>query len=298
MRTIAAIAQIAQDGVDVDSLGDAIDTDGLTAWDWGTAGIIMAAAIVMSPIVRRIVVSVFERAGSDPLIANLIGRLAVYTTILVGLVYALEDLGVAIGPVLGALGIAGIAVAFALQDILANFVGGVIIQLRRPFTTGDEISSGGYVGTVVSVDARSVMIRALDGEIVHIPSSMVIKDPLVNYTAESQRRTTLMVGVAYDTDLSLAEDVLVEATASVTGVRTRPAPQALVEQFGESSIDFAVRFWHDAHIGDMWQVRHEVATAVKRKLDAAGITIPFPQRVHWFGADDEGGTETDHAGPN
>ncbi|MEQ8716716.1 MAG: mechanosensitive ion channel family protein [Acidimicrobiales bacterium] len=285
MRTIAAILERAQDVVDVDSLGDAIDTDGLTAWDWGTAGIIMAVAIVLSPIVRRIVVSVFERSGSDPLIANLVGRLSVYTTILVGLVYALEELGVAIGPVLGALGIAGIAVAFALQDILANFVGGVIIQLRRPFTTGDEISSGGHIGTVVSVDARSVMIRTLDGEIVHIPSSMVIKEPLVNYTAESQRRTTLMVGVAYDTDLTRAEEVLLEATTSVAGVRNRPAPQALVEQFGESSIDFAVRFWHDAHIGDMWKIRHEVATAVKRGLDDAAITIPFPQRVHWFGAE-------------
>lgn len=286
MTPIAPTAFELATDVDTGDLSEAFDTEGLDAWDWGTAGIIMAAAFVLAPITRRVVMSVFERTGTDRLVAQLVGRLAAYLTVVVGLVYTLEELGVAIGPVLGALGIAGIAIAFALQDILANFVAGVIIQIRRPFTTGDEIASGDHVGTVLAVDGRSVTIRTLDGEIVHLPSSLVVKDPLVNYTAEGARRTTLAVGVAYDTDLATAERVIAAAAASVEEVRDHPAPQALVHEFGDNSINFALRYWHDPSIGDMWRVRHAVATAVKRNLDDAGITIPFPQRTLWWGPDE------------
>lgn len=260
--------------------GDApSDGDGLDAWDWTTAGIIIAAALVVAPLARSIVARAVEKAGGAPMVASLLGRLCAYVTVAVGLVYALGTLGVAIGPVIGALGVAGIALAFALQDVLSNFVGGVILQLRRPFAEGDEITSGDHTGRVISVDSRSLTVRTLDGEITRIPNSQVIAEPLTNYTAEKHRRTTLMVGVEYDADLTLCRSLLEEAAASVEDVSAEPPPEAFVEAFGGSSIDIALRYWHPAPIGDMWRVRHDVAVAAKRALDDAGIDIPFPQRV-------------------
>jgi small-conductance mechanosensitive channel len=107
----------------------------------------------------------------------------------------------------------------------------------------------------------------------------VIKSPIVNHTQRGRRRTTVQIGVAYGTDLDRATQVLVEAVSAVDGVLDSPPPEALVEAFGESSIDFAVRYWHPPSIAAMWRSRSDVAKAIERGLAAADITIPFPQRV-------------------
>ncbi len=197
---------------------------------------------------------------------------------------------------LGALGIGGLAVAFAAQSILENLFASVLLQVRRPFRRGDQIATNDIEGTVEDVNFRTVVLRTYDGEKVLIPSSQVLTAPITNFTAKGTRRTTLDVGVAYDTDLAMAQRVLLAAVASVDGVRPEPAPQAWVEQFGESSIDFALRFWHAPDIATLWRVRSGVAMAVKTALDGAGIEIPFPQRTLGFlpgarmGLDGDGGS--------
>ncbi len=112
-----------------------------------------------------------------------------------------------------------------------------------------------------------------------IPNALVWKNPLKNITTTPERRTTIDVGVAYGTDLDRAKGVLERAVAAVEDVHTEPAPTAQVFAFGASSIDFAVRYWHDAPTSTLWKLRDEVARAIKRALDEAGIEIPFPQRV-------------------
>ena len=193
----------------------------------------------------------------------------------------------AMAPLLGALGIAGIALAFALRDILENFVAGLLLQIRRPFDKGDQIVTGDYEGTVREVNARSVVVDTPAGEQVVVPSAELINQPIVNLTAHPVRRTTLEVGVAYATDLDRAKEVIEEALAGIAGVAPSPPAETRVFQFGESSIDIAVRYWHEPRISTMWEVRDEVARAVKRSFDEAGIEIPFPQRVLWTGQDEE-----------
>ncbi|MEQ8839563.1 MAG: mechanosensitive ion channel family protein [Acidimicrobiales bacterium] len=253
--------------------------DDLTAWDWGQAAIVLVAAVVLARVLRIVIRRAFARSPADDFLGDLIGRIAAYVTVAVGIVYSLEGLGVAIAPILGALGIAGIAIAFALQDILENFVAGIILQLRRPFTAGDEIESCDHEGTVASVDARTVTVRTPDGELVRLPSAEVIKNPIINHTALGRRRTTVDVGVAYGTDLDMAARVAAEAAAGAEGVRSWPEPDALVHTFGESSIDIAVRFWHEPTILARWQTRDSVVRAIARAFDDNQITIPFPQRV-------------------
>lgn len=276
------VSVLAQVDTEIGDLSEALGDGGIAGWDWITAGIIFASAIVGSRLVKLLSVRLMNRA-TNTAIADLVGRLIGYTIVVFGLVYALESLGVQIGPLLGALGIVGIAVAFALRDILENFVAGLLLQFRRPFSYGDQIVSGDTEGTVTAIDARSVTVRTPDGETVYLPSSQVITDAIVNHTEHGRRRTTLEVGVAYGTDLAAAQAAFADAVRSADGVVDSPEPEVLLTGFGDSSIDFVVRFWHAPTIADHWHTRSAVAFAVEAACADHGIEIPFPQRVLWSG---------------
>lgn len=272
---------IGQSDIDGDALAEALKGGGLDAWAWGTAGIVFAVAVILSRVAKTIVCRILNRR-LDPSLSALIGRLLGYLIIIVGFVYALESLGIDIGIVVGALGIAGIALAFALQDILENFVAGVLLQLQRPFRYGDQVEINEHEGTIHDIDTRLVTMITPAGETVKIPSATVIKADINNYTEQGGRRTTLPIGVAYGTDLRQAKAVLERAVAAADGVRRQPAPEVLLEGFGDSSIDFVVRFWHEPSIAVFWTTRSNVALAVNDALAAADITIPFPQRTLWW----------------
>ena len=272
---------LSQTDVDTDALAEAFDGGGLDGWSWATAGLVFVAGLVLARLLAWSITRVL-RQRVDQALAALIGRLVGYVVVVVALVYSLESLGVAIGPLLGALGIVGIALAFAFRDILENFIAGIMLQLQRPFRYGDEIALNDYEGTVRDVGTRLVTVTTPDGETVKIPASTVIKSDINNYTEHGLRRTTLRVGVAYGTDLANARDVLRSATSAADGVAASPDPEVLLDGFGESSIDFVVRFWHPPTIADHWRTKSAVAFAVDAALREAGITVPFPQRTLWF----------------
>ena len=253
--------------------------DGLTAMDWARAGGVFVAGIVLGKVVRMLLSRHVDDVDSEPLATVVVGRLAGSVAVLGGLVYALALLDVKLGPLLGAIGIGGIAVALAAQSVLASFLASVLLQVRRPFRRGDQVLVRDLDGRVEDVNFRTVVLRSFDGERIFIPCSEVINSPIVNYTSRGARRTTLTVGVAYDTDLVEAQRVLAGAVTGVEGVWERPPPEALVERFGESSIDFMVRWWHDPDNKVTVEVRSRVAIAVKAALDRAGMEIAFPQRV-------------------
>lgn len=279
-------APVTQESGADSALADALAVDGTTGWDWIQAGLIVLGSIIVARIVAMIVRRLVVRHG-DPAVADLIARLTAYVLAAFGLVYALEEVGIAIGPLLGALGIAGIALAFALRDILENFVAGLLLQFRRPFSYGDQIVSGDIEGTVKSIDARSVTVVTPDGETVHIPSSQVITDAIVNHTERGARRTTIPIGVAYGTDLAGAIERFRAAAEEVAGVHADPPVEVLVTGFGDSSIDFFVRVWHEPSIATHWRVQSDVALALDAACRDAAIEIPFPQRVIWSGDDGE-----------
>ena len=257
---------------------------GLTAEDWIRAGIIFAAAIVLSRLIKFAVTRMVR--GNEPSgpAARLIGRFVGFAVIVGGLIYALNSLEVRLGPLLGALGLGGLALAFAAQSILENFFSSILIQTRRPFRIGDQVMLGKDIeGIVEDVDFRVVIIRTFDGERVLVPSSQVLQNPITNVTARGPWRTSLCVGVAYGTDLPKAQEVLLNAIRSVPYVLSEPAPEVWFEEYGDSSINFALLFWHTPEMVTRWQVRSEVGIAATKALEEAGITIPFPQRRIWFG---------------
>ncbi len=268
---------LAAEEVDVDLEG--VVRSGLTAEDWIAAGLTFAACVVVGVVIRRVVERVVGRSDSEGQIARFVGRMVRNLLVLIGLVYSLTVLGVQIGPLIGALGISGIAIAFALTAVLENVFASALLKTRRPIRVGDQVTSNGHSGTVQEINFRAVVLRNFDGEAIYLPSSLVMNDVIVNHTKHGLRRTVVAVGVAYGTDLARAQSVILDAVSSVDGVRETPPAQAWVTEFGDSSIDFDVRYWHEPGIATVFRVRSGVAMAIKAAFDAEGIEIPFPQRV-------------------
>ena len=275
---------IAQGTVDVEGLVETVDVERITGWRILAA----LAAFVASIIIGRILMKAIRRAierieGVEPYAAKLVGRLVFYLTLTIGLAWSLSIIGIDLVPLLTSLGLLLVVLAFALRGIIENFAAGLTLQTRGPFVPGDQIESNDQTGTVVEINARAVVMDTPDGERVHIPSLSVLTEPIINLTYLGQRRTTLDVGLAYDTDLATARRLIVETTAAIDGILAEPAPEALVHEFGDNTINVAVRFWHDPAIHNGWVVRDAVAVELKSALDAAGMEIAFPQRVLWWG---------------
>lgn len=253
-----------------------LDQDQLSGWV--NALIVLVVGVALSRVVRYGVRRVLDHR-IDSVVAHLVGRVLSYAVLAFTIIYSLDAVGIAIGPIIGALGIAGLALAFALQDVLENFVAGLLLQIRRPFTYGDEISSGSNEGEVVHIDSRSVTLFTPDGESVQIPASLVHKAPLINHTERGARRSEVAVGVAYGTNLDRAIRLLTEAVARTAGVLADPPSEVLVTGFGDSSIDLVARFWHGPEFSAGASVRSRVAVEIEDATRTGGIEIPYPQRV-------------------
>jgi small-conductance mechanosensitive channel len=246
--------------------------------DWLWAGGITLGAVILATVAFRLVSRLAQRAVA-PLVARLLGRLAAIVVFVFGFFYAMQQVGVSVAPLFGILGLLGLALAFAFQEVLENFIAGILLSARRPFSQGDEITTSDHRGIVEDVSLRELTIRTYDGEMVIIPNRSVWNNPLVNHTRKGTRRTTVGVGVAYDSSLPDVERILLDTLRATEGVLDEPAPQAFAHEFGDSSINFALRFWHAAPISAEWDVRNRVVQRVHAALNEAGVEIPFPQRV-------------------
>jgi small-conductance mechanosensitive channel len=176
-------------------------------------------------------------------------------------------------------GALGVGVGFGLQNIINNFVSGLILQFERPIHIGDVLElEAGAAGTVTRIGIRSSTILTAQGAEIIVPNSNFISNRVTNWTlTEAERRVDIPIGVAYGTDLKLVMGLLNEAAATHPDVLTQPAPVAYFKQFGDSSLDFELQFW--VMMQSNWvRVRSEVLSSVLRSLDKAGIEIPFPQR--------------------
>jgi small conductance mechanosensitive channel len=267
----------------------------VTAVDWIVAGAVLVVGIVAGTVLRWLVGRALGRGDSERAATVMVSRVVAWVAVTVALFWSLALLEVRIGPLFGAVGIGGVALAFAAQSIIANFLASIILQIRRPFRRGDQIETNDCEGTVEDVDFRVVRLRTFDGERVMVPCADVLSNPIVNLTTLGRRRTTLEVGVAYDADLEQTRDVLLAAVEGADGVLDRPPAEVWVKEFDDSAITLAVRFWHAPDIASLWRVRSHAAVAVKKALDGAGIEIPFPQRVLSFVTG--GGAEADGRGP-
>ncbi|GJM38633.1 MAG: hypothetical protein DHS20C19_20000 [Acidimicrobiales bacterium] len=254
----------------------------VTLEEWLTAGGVAVGSILFTILIGRILMGGLTRRLAQPSLAvGLVVRIVRWTVLLFGFIYAASIVGVQVGPLIGALGLGGLAIALALQPVLQNLFAGVVLQTERPLECGEEITTNGYDGVVLEVTGRAVLLKTFEGELVTIPNSMVLDNPLVNHSREGHRRTRVDVGVAYRSDLPTVTAVLRAAVTGVDGVRESPEPTVVARTFGDSSIDYQIDFWHLAKNSVERETRSSVIVAVHAALADAGISIPFPQRdVH------------------
>ncbi|WP_435134941.1 mechanosensitive ion channel family protein [Formosa sp. A9] len=175
------------------------------------------------------------------------------------------------------IGAAGLAIGLALQGSLANFAGGVLIMLFKPFKVGDYIEAQGEAGTVKEIQIFTTHLNTPQNRLVIVPNGQLSNGNITNYSAEDKIRLDMIVGVSYDDDIKKTKEVLMNVLTSNPKVLQDPAPLVAVTELGESSVNFAVRGW--VKTADYWDVHFQNTETIKLDLDAAGIEIPYPHSV-------------------
>lgn len=215
----------------------------------------------------------------DKTLVPFISNLVYYMLLAFVGVGVLGMVGIQTASMVAILGAAGLAIGLALQGTLSNFAAGVMLLFFRPFKVGDLIEAAGTLGVVEEVGVFSSTFKSLDNIKVVIPNSQIYGAVIKNYDGFETRRVDLVMGIGYSDDIGVAIKTIEGILANNDKVLADPAPKVAVSNLGESSVDLVVRPW--CATADYWDVYFGVTKAMKEGLEAAGCTIPFPQRdVH------------------
>jgi len=189
--------------------------------------------------------------------------------------------GIATTSFVAILGAAGLAVGLALQGSLANFAGGVLILLFKPFKVGDFIDAQGHAGSVHSIQVFHTILKTPDNKTIIIPNGALSNGSIVNFSTESQRRVDMSFGIGYTDDIAKAKSIIKRLVDSDQRILQDPAPAIVLSELADSSVNFAVRVWCNA--SDYWGIFFDMQEKVKLEFDKKGVSIPFPQQdVHVF----------------
>jgi len=233
-------------------------------------------------IARRlgnVVTRLLEKGTGDPMLTRFIGNLVYFGLLTFVILAAVAQVGVQTTSFIAVLGAAGFAVGLALQGSLGNFAAGVLLLTFRPFRTGDFIEGAGIAGIVEEVQIFTTKLRTGDNKTIIIPNGQLTSGTITNYSAKTERRVDLVFGVGYGDDLDKVKAVIAEELSKDERILKDPAPVIGVLALADSSVNFAVRPWVNS--GDYWPVLFDLNERIKKRFDAEGISIPFPQRdVH------------------
>ncbi len=192
-------------------------------------------------------------------------------------VLVITQLGVKTSSLVAIVGAAGLAIGLALQGSLANFAGGVLILIFKPFKVGDWISAQGVDGTVKEISIFNTKLNTFGNQVAIIPNGQLSNGNIVNYNMESNRRDKIDVGIGYGSNIKEAKDILLQICAENENILKEPAPEVYVGALADSSVNLTLRFWAPNEV--FWPAHFYVIEQSKLRFDAAGIEIPFPQRV-------------------
>ncbi|MFZ1700674.1 MAG: mechanosensitive ion channel domain-containing protein [Pyrinomonadaceae bacterium] len=246
-------------------------------------------AVLISRFIRFLLEEdVYPRVDIGTGVSYAISTIVHYLVLTAGLLIAVAALGFELSQFAIIAGAVGIGVGFGLQNIINNFVSGIILLFERPVKVGDMVQIGEHQGTLSQIGLRASVLRKVDGSDVIVPNSQLISDEVINWTmSDDKRRLDIPVGVAYGTDPAIVIKLLTEVSVGKPNVMTEPAPRALFIGFGDNSLDFELRAWTDD--SDEWvALRSEIVSDIYASLTNAGIEIPFPQRdLHLRSVDGE-----------
>lgn len=223
---------------------------------------------------KRLVARVMKRADVDPMIISFTTSMIYIGLMVFVVIAALGELGIQTTSFIAILGAAGLAVGLALQGSLANFAAGFLLIVFRPFKVGDVIEAAGVTGKVSDIQIFTTTLKTPDNKTIIVPNGKLGNDNIVNYSTQKTRRVDITVGVAYDSDLKKVRNILEKIVEEDQRILKEPAPQIVVGELADSSVNFFVRVWVNS--ADYWDVFFDTNEIVKMRLDEAGINIPYP----------------------
>jgi len=265
-----------------------LETGQIIALTWQVVGALLI--FIIGRWVAKAIAGFLRRALTkrevEILLINFLTSIIYVFLLLCVILAAISFLGIPITPLIAVLGGAALAIGLALQSSLSNFASGVMLVGFRPFSTGDFVEAGGVSGTVQDVGMFQTQLKTPDNRKVIVPNSEITSQPITNYSAFDTRRIDLVIGVGYDDDLKVAQSVMKKVIEGHDKVLKDPAPAILMLELADSSVNFGVRPW--VKTPDYWAVRSDLLESLKVELEAAGCSIPYPQRdLHVFKQSDE-----------
>lgn len=211
-------------------------------------------------------------------VGNSVSSLSYYVILFLGLLAALAAAGFQVGQLTLVIGALGVGIGFGLQDVVRNFVAGLILMFERPIQRGDTVEVAGMTGMVREIGLRATTVTTFDGAEVVVPNGMLIADKLINWTLTgTRRRISIELSTVYGADPQRTVKLLEEIARSVDGVSMTPAPNVIVTGLTAGTLDFSVRVW-TRELADWVQVRSNLAMRIRDGLAEAGIQVPLPQR--------------------
>lgn len=246
------------------------------------AAIILVVTYYVAKQLRRLAESLLNRVSHSIALNNLAATLVQTGTMLLGIFFVLGILKLdkTLTSLLAGAGIIGLALGFAFQDIAANVFSGVIIAVRKPFEVGDVIQTNEIFGTIERINMRTIDLRRVTGELVKVPNRKVFENVMINFTYYGIRRIDLKLGISYAEDLERVQEVVKQAVTGIKGMVEKREVEVLYDEFGDSSINFLVRFWIQyKRQTDYVNAKSMAIIKIKKAFDAEGIQIPFPIRT-------------------
>lgn len=241
--------------------------------------VIFFAALLVARVAARWTRRILETKIENEEIVRLLSRLARWVVLIFGTLIALEQVNFDVTSFIAGLGIAGVTIGFALQDIARNFVAGILLLVQQPFRIGDLIEVADYTGRVQDVSMRETVIKTLDGEIVIVPNLDVFTNPILNYSRLTHLRRTVYIGLGYEEDVDRAVDLFMRAIGEIDGVAADPPPELRIEELGESALILTARFWVDQTKHNLFGVHSAVVQTIKEVAERASIDLPYPTQT-------------------
>ncbi|MFH5883352.1 mechanosensitive ion channel family protein [Halalkalibaculum sp. DA3122] len=248
--------------------------------------VVLILFVFIGKLVRKAVKKLLEKTTKNRTIINLLETVVGVLVVGLGILFALQILQLddTVTSILAGAGIIGLAIGFAFQDIASNFISGIMLSVRHPFGIGDIIETNGFYGTVQKLNLRNTILKTPQGQIVYIPNKSVFDSPLQNFTKKNERRIDLSCGVSYGDDLEKARTLAIRAVEKLESIDQSRGIEFFYNEFGDSSINFVVRFWVNFRTNpDYWRAQSDAIMAIKKEFDENGIDIPFPIRTLDFG---------------
>lgn len=234
---------------------------------------ILVIAVYLARFLSSIVRRLLDHRKIPLGVIQLFSKLTYWTIIVSGVIMALQQF-FNVTAFLAGLGIAGLTVGLALQDVMKNFVAGVILLVQRPFHVGETIGVKGFEGTITTIDLRATEMRALDGRLVILPNSDVLVNPIINYSRTSQRRVDVRLNLPHDCDPVIVRRILLDAARSTPGFMQQPEPSIAFENLTNTAMELNFSFWVDVKKSDPATAKDAVLLKIKSAFAEEGIQIP------------------------